>query len=58
MNIELETAEYQVKASDDGLTYKVVSKVKGIRSRTFKGETAWSDANRYLWDKFANPIGV
>lgn len=47
-----DTDQFLVTCSDDQFTFTVKSKVKGIRSRTFKGEMAWSNAQRYISDKF------
>ena len=40
----------KVLASEDQMTYKVVSLDKSFRAKTFKGEMAWADAARYLSD--------
>lgn len=32
--------------------YRVTSKVPGIRTKTFRGESAWSDAARYADDVY------
>ena len=39
-----------VTCSTDHGTYKVQSKDKSFRGRTFKGEMAWSNAQRYVND--------
>ena len=54
MEVEIDNRWYQLLVSNDDMTHKVKSKVKGIRSKTFKGETAWMDAKRYIWDNFTN----
>ena len=38
--------------NDEEDVFKVVSAVPGVRGKTFKGETAWSDATRYISDHF------
>lgn len=38
--------------NDDEDVFKVVSAVPGRRGKTFKGESAWSDATRYISDYF------
>lgn len=50
--IVIETPKVKVLSSTDECTYKVVSFVKGVRGRTFKGEFAWADAARYVADRF------
>ena len=40
-----------VQSDTDGFIFKVVSHIKGVRSKTFKGETAWSDSLRYVHDE-------
>lgn len=50
--IILDTDKVRVLSSTDECTYKVESKVKGIRGKTFKGEFAWADASRYVGDRF------
>ena len=32
--------------------FKVVSAMPGVRGKTFKGESAWSNATRYISDHF------
>ena len=32
--------------------YKVVSAIPSVRGKTFKGESAWSNATRYIEDHF------
>lgn len=38
--------------NDNQDVFKVVSAVPGVRGRTFKGESAWSNATRYISDHF------
>ena len=38
--------------NDEEDVFKVVSAVPGVRGKTFKGESAWSDATRYISDHF------
>lgn len=40
----------KVTCSDDQGTFKVVSKDKSFRGKTFKGEMAWSNSQRYASD--------
>ena len=40
----------KVTCSDDQFTFKVVSKDKSFRGKTFKGEYAWSKSQRYASD--------
>lgn len=50
MIVLLDTQWFTVYESEDRMTYKVKSKEKSWRSKTFKGETAWSDCQRYVND--------
>jgi len=50
MELLIDTPWFKVERSADEMTYKVTSKEKAWRTKTFKGETAWSDAQRYLND--------
>ena len=36
--------------NDNEDVYKVVSAMPGVRGKTFKGESAWSNATRYIND--------
>ena len=49
--IAYEDDRIKVTCSDDQGTFKVVSKDKSFRGRTFKGEYAWSKSERYASDK-------
>lgn len=44
----------QVIPSEDGMQYLVIS---GTRRKTFTGESAWSDAERYANDELAKRRG-
>lgn len=41
-----------VSWNDNEDVFKVVSAVPGVRGKTFKGESAWSAATRYINDHF------
>ena len=38
--------------NDNEDVFKVVSALPGVRGKTFKGESAWSNATRYISDHF------
>lgn len=38
--------------NDNEDVFKVVSAMPGVRGKTFKGESAWSKATRYISDHF------
>lgn len=44
-----------VTCSTDQGTFKVFSKDKAFRAKTFKGEMAWSNAQRYVNDHLKWP---
>lgn len=48
--IAAENDQVRVTCSTDQMTFKVESKDKSFRGRTFKGEMAWSKAQRYVDD--------
>jgi hypothetical protein len=50
----IELHESDIYDSQDLPIYRV--KGPNIRTRTFKGETAWSDAERYYYDKVMNRV--
>ena len=41
-----------VSWNDDEDVFRVVSAMPGVRGKTFKGESAWSSATRYISDYF------
>ena len=41
-----------VSWNDDEDVFKVVSAMPNVRGKTFKGESAWSNATRYISDHF------
>lgn len=48
LELMLDTPWFRTERSADHMIYRVISKEKGWRTKTFKGESAWSDAQRYL----------
>ena len=48
--IACEDDDILVTCSTDQGTFKVVSKNKAFRAKTFKGEMAWSNSQRYASD--------
>ena len=38
--------------NDNEDVFKVVSAMPSVRGKTFKGESAWSNATRYISDRF------
>lgn len=56
MIILVENEDYALLVSDDDMTHKVVTYGTGLRPKVFKGETAWSDSARYVWDMFGRSV--